>query len=320
MPLRRTDDLAVLQLLARDVDASVVDYYEVGARVPSYTIVTKADPKTSAALNLGDQLEPQLRAATIAALSQLSDAIDETALSRAMANRDPRAMLAAIRWDQIDAALQPLAKQVVDAYHQAAVATGTELGDAVGTLGFRFDATSPTAAAWGYQKSADLVTSIGNETRSAIQNAVGRALDADLSRHDATMAIRSVVGLNDVQAGAVDRLRAELIGDGTPSDAIQRATDRYAARLLNQRAHLIARTEIQTAVHAGQRESWNQAADQGLLDRKSTKRVWIANNDACDECDDYNGETIDFDDEFEDGDPPLHPACRCTVGLTFEED
>ena len=72
------------------------------------------------------------------------------------------------------------------------------------------------------------------------------------------------------------------------------------------RAETIARTEIAIADVKGTLEGW-KASD--LVAAKQ----WLTAPDCCDECQDLDGEEVPLDQEFDDGDPPLHPNCRCSV-------
>lgn len=84
------------------------------------------------------------------------------------------------------------------------------------------------------------------------------------------------------------------------------------------RAKRIARAETMLAANVGQRMAWGQAIDDGDLPGNS-RRVWIATGDdrVCDECDELDGEVIDFEGEYSNGTdgPPAHPLCRCTEGI-----
>jgi hypothetical protein len=66
-------------------------------------------------------------------------------------------------------------------------------------------------------------------------------------------------------------------------------------------------------LNTGQSEAWRQAQDTGFLSEDAEKE-WIA-ADPCDECAEFEGTTVPIDEEFPDGDPPLHPNCRCTTGI-----
>ncbi len=79
---------------------------------------------------------------------------------------------------------------------------------------------------------------------------------------------------------------------------------------------MIARTEVMDAANEGLAQSWSQAVEAGLL-TGNEKKVWIATSDACPECEEVDGEEVPMDDDFSVGDdPPLHPNCRCTMGLS----
>jgi hypothetical protein len=42
-------------------------------------------------------------------------------------------------------------------------------------------------------------------------------------------------------------------------------------------------------------------------------KQWLLSADACEDCAAYDGVVVDLDDDFGEGDPPLHPNCRCDV-------
>ena len=72
------------------------------------------------------------------------------------------------------------------------------------------------------------------------------------------------------------------------------------------RAETIARTEIAIADVQGTLTGWKAS---GLVAGKQ----WLTAPGCCDECQDLDGEQVSLDEEFDDGDPPLHPSCRCTI-------
>jgi hypothetical protein len=147
----------------------------------------------------------------------------------------------------------------------------------IGPITMRFDIKSPEAIKWAKEHAADLAKGISSTTRDDIAAAIERSLESGDDPF-------------------------EDIADAVGSDA---------------RAQLIARTETMAAANEGQRQSWDQAVEDGLL--PSDAQVgWIATSGCCDECDDLDGETRDLDGEYPDpgGDgPPLHPNCRCTEGI-----
>jgi SPP1 gp7 family putative phage head morphogenesis protein len=80
------------------------------------------------------------------------------------------------------------------------------------------------------------------------------------------------------------------------------------------RAETIARTETAAADVAGNIIGWQES---GVVDGKE----WIvADAGECDLCQAYAGTIVPLDEEFEEGDPPLHPNCRCDVLPVLKDD
>lgn len=79
------------------------------------------------------------------------------------------------------------------------------------------------------------------------------------------------------------------------------------------RAQLIARTEVSAAYVQGNLAGWKAS---GLVAGKQ----WDADPDCCDECQEYDGLVVAIDDEFPEGDPPLHPNCRCALTSVLNDE
>lgn len=140
-----------------------------------------------------------------------------------------------------------------------------------------FNEDDPRAVAWAEEHVGDLIDDIAETTRDDIRAAVADALAGE--------------GLD----AAYDDILA-AVGD-------------------EARAEMIARTETMDAANEGLAEGWDAAQEAGLLG-EDAKKVWIATSGACDDCDDVDGEEVPLDEDFSVGDdPPLHPNCRCTMGI-----
>ncbi len=204
----------------------------------------------------------------------------------------------------------------------------------------RFDRTNPRAVEWARDRSSKLVREITRETRAAIRATIARAFEQGLPPRRAARLLRSVVGLTERQAGWVLDLE-EAIANGNPgtlvkagktrvripkgganSSFIQRASDRYAQRLHRARTLLIARTETIAASNQGQIMLWSQAVQRGEL-KSDTTREWITTPDdrLCPYCMAMDGQTRGLEEQFNSDlgsvdAPPLHPACRCAIGVS----
>lgn len=147
-------------------------------------------------------------------------------------------------------------------------------------LRMKFNVTDPNVVKAAKKHAAKLITDITKTTRKRIHDAIVGAVEGD--------------GFKAAYETILD-----AIGD-------------------KDRARLIARHETMNAASIGQRESWSQAVDAGLLDEGS-KRTWIVTGDdkTCPICEELDGATADLDGEYPGGyeGPPAHVACRCTEGI-----
>lgn len=181
---------------------------------------------------------------------------------------------------------------------------------------YRFDGDLPDAVKAAKARAAKMVTEISKETERAIRNAIALAIKNGTPPLQAAKEIRELIGLTSAQAQAVLKFREQMKKQGLTQAKIDAAAEKYSTRLLKDRAESIARTEIMDALNAGQQAAWEQAQAEGLLSPNATKE-WIVTPDdlLCPECGAMDGKRVPLDEDFEDGDPPLHPNCRCTMGI-----
>lgn len=147
-----------------------------------------------------------------------------------------------------------------------------------------FNDTDPRAIEWAKKHAGELIDGISKTTRKKIGEIIASGLEGELERDEV------IDELTD--------LLTEALGD-------------------DERADTIARTETMDAANEGLAESWEQAVEEGLLPPGAMKE-WIAVGDslACEDCMGVNGEQVTLDKSFSVGDdPPLHPNCRCTMGI-----
>jgi len=192
------------------------------------------------------------------------------------------------------------------------------------TVNFVFDEARPEAAAWAAKEAGQLIVEVVEEQRTIVRGLAERASMGEMTPRDAARGIRDVIGLTNRQAGWVASYRsrqvAALEAQGlSPAQVASRAdrlTQRYHDRIHRYRSENIARTEILTASHEGRRQAWQQGLDEGYIAPNSQKQ-WSANLDGrvCDECSALDGTVVPLDGPFPQGDPPLHPSCRCDVLL-----
>lgn len=193
-----------------------------------------------------------------------------------------------------------------------------------------FDVTNQRALDWAADRSSQLITEIGPETRVAVQTIIADGISAGRPPAQIARDINRTVGLRSDQVDALssffDRLDGAspgatvFMGDtavkvpaaGPSVDFVDRQVERYATRLRKQRAMLIARTETLRASNEGQRQLWLQAQDRGDLPA-SLKRTWIHNTKRHA---DRAGTVVGVTESWPWGtEPGEEPNCGCAQGL-----
>lgn len=289
-------------------------------------LLKAGEPEWRALHRAADAASPRVRAAFLRAVARTVEGVDEAGLSRALRLKDYEAAFRAIPWDRVgEEALADLMPPVIrDAASRAGLASARVLRAA--GLALDFDFVNPRMVEAAATATADLVTAVSAETKAAIRSVMARSFSEGLPPREAGRLIRPLVGLTERDAVAVTNLWARLTDDDVPEGRVDRQVQRYADRLLNRRAELIARTETIRAAQIGQEETWLQAAERGLIDPERTKRRWSATpDDRTDEvCQGLDGQEVGMDEPFEfdgeeyDAPPDPHPGCRCALVLVFE--
>lgn len=187
-------------------------------------------------------------------------------------------------------------------------------------LTVRFDLVNPQAVT-AASRGAQLVRDVTTQARRGVQAVITRSIRDGIAPREAARLIRPIVGLTDRQAMAVINYRFSLLEDGASGETVAKAAERYAARLQNQRALTIARTETIKAGREGRHAVWQQAKAEGLLPEETMVR-WVVTDDdrLCPACEPLAGEEVPLGSSFPKGGgdgPPLHPNCRCTSTLVI---
>lgn len=164
------------------------------------------------------------------------------------------------------------------------------------------DAAELAIASIGVELASDLVNQVNAR---AVAYARDRAAELVSLEGDESLIASTRRMIGDIIADGLE----QNIGRDAIADAIQ-----DGAAFSEQRAALIADTEIANANSAGKAEAWREVQADGA----TMVKEWFASGDegVCDECEENeaSGE-IGFDEAFPTGDEmePAHPGCRCVT-------
>jgi hypothetical protein len=231
-------------------------------------------------------------------------------------------------WSKIGKATEPLPSEAV--------------------LQWGFDGKGEAAQRWAAEESSKLVTNMTVGQQDTVRQVINTSYTA--GRTPATSARVLVDTLNKVNPstptaqnlttlfgtnmnGLTTRYEQAVVNRATglaqsladrgitgqkAVDKITADTQKYADRLRRSRSQTIARTEILRANNEGRLATFNAAADQGLLSRQHSRKIWSTSPmDVCPICIPLNGQTVALDAPFSTGSltPPAHPNCRCSFDV-----
>jgi hypothetical protein len=213
---------------------------------------------------------------------------------------------------------------------------GTEyLSDTLGaTMDFRM--VSPEAVEWAKKYAADEIKYITESQREAVRQIVvlGHTFVSEtvsesgeiirrqgITPKNQAKLIKDVVGLDPRRAQAVVNYRDGLIEQGMTYEEASSLAEKYAEKLLKQRAETIAVNEATTTSARGFHASTNDAVKRGILDPAKYVEYRIVTPDErlCPICAELEGEERELLDGVYPSSgspiPKLHNLCRCVAGL-----
>jgi predicted ABC-type ATPase len=235
------------------------------------------------------KLATRLRRFLREASKNVSDQVREKlrALGKADGDFDTDAFLNSLDFSMFEGLDDEFKEFLEDMYADSGKIALSQLGSRGRDL---VDQVNERSVSWAREHAADLA-GINEDSPFALDTTTRDMLRATISN------------------GMADNLSAEDIGD-----AIQEA---YA--FSEDRADLIATTEIAAANSYGALAGYEEAAAMGIKVRKS----WLMLEDACPICsENADAGPIELDEEFPSGDlaPPGHPNCRCVLVPEVEDE
>lgn len=194
-------------------------------------------------------------------------------------------------------ALAGLEQAIIEGTYEALLATFT-------------GATKEEVLAAAQASAAKLVTGISDQMVKQMADKIATALENQIGHVALSKQLKEGLGLDSNRQKTLDKYRKELEDKGVAGEELQKQLAAREAQLIDERAHVIAQTEMGKALQEG---ALAEAQTNG-----DTHKVWIAVGDYDDEClgNEAQG-PIPVDAAFETGHqcPPAHPRCKCSLGF-----
>lgn len=299
---------------------------------------------------VADRVEPDLREAFAQAVEEARGQISLRALTAAVQQADPQAILDALEFAVLIARLEDTHETLRGLY----VSGGKTMAEALAAgytgaaVEVRLDTHNPRVTDFLRQYRFDLIEGLSQQQVEAVRVILDTGTQAGLPPAALAREMRDAVGLNSRQANALSAFRRALVGgdaatatdrslgprlegrvrrsvrEGIDPETIRELTEGYRFRLLRQRTEVIARTETIRALSEGQQEVMRQAVENGALNGNTLRRYWLVTRDekTCPICNGIakaNPDGVGLNEPFRSSKGPVmhppetHPGCRCTL-------
>lgn len=162
----------------------------------------------------------------------------------------------------------------------------------------------------GMQRAANEMQQAGVDPPDEdLDRAFQRPIHADRVGLLYTRAFDELRGITEATGQAVSRVLSQGIAEGKNPRVIARDLNRRVTAIGENRARIMARTEVVRAHHVATINSYREAG----LETATVKAEWATAGDdrVCQRCQRMEGRVFTLD-EIE-GEIPLHPQCRCVA-------
>ena len=181
------------------------------------------------------------------------------------------------------------------------------------------DHAFPKAVDLAQKEAAQMVSGLTDTSRAAVVDTLTAALKGGMSVDDTAGLLADVVGLNPRQGDALLRFERLQRAKGLTGGQLGSVVGRYRDALINDRANMIAVTEMSRAANMGRFQGYLEAAARGSIDAATVQKAVIVAPNCCTYCESMQiGEGLDG--SFDPNDPsvlypPFHPRCRCSFRI-----
>jgi hypothetical protein len=292
-------------------------------------------------------LTPALRDAIVAAFLGMRAQMGEAALARAIEiGGAERVFREVLTLAVLDVAYQPVRERmrrtVIDSVRYFAKDVPKPPGPAGRVLTIGFDILNPRVIDAIHAMETRVITTVTDTVRDVLRQQVADGLQTGLGPRTIAKGLRESVGLAPNHDAAVrnfarmlregdrealtralrdkrfDGTLRTLFADGKRPTAqqVQTMTDAYRRKMVKWHAETVARTATGDALKLGQRLSWLDAADKGIVDRDRLmkQRIGVADARERDEHRAINDQVRHFDQPYSNGEMVSGDRswnCRC---------
>ncbi|HXG73014.1 MAG TPA: phage minor head protein [Gemmatimonadaceae bacterium] len=280
---------------------------------------------------------PELRGKIIQAFRLIADSLSQTQMQKAIeSGYVDRIFDEALTEARLDRAFQPVRDELRASIESGAKYAGRDLPKA-GNIDFAFNSLSPRVIEAVRQLDTRVIRTLQESVRETVRAHVENGLRDGVNPREIARGIREVIGLAPNQERAVENFRKALEKGGRSAltralrdkrfdktvikgdlttEQVDKMTAAYRRKMVAFNAETNARTAALDSMKLGQRLSYQQAVEQGILDGNRLEKTWVGVMDARERPSHVamEGDTVPFNQPFSNG--QMIPGetefnCRC---------
>lgn len=288
-------------------------------------------------------MQPEIAAAILRAFAILRDGLSEAQLARLIASGELDQLLRDFLSDDVMArAFIPLRQRIrfgVERQLKYFAADLPKAGKVDGVLAIAFDYLNPRVLDAIRALDTKVIQTLADDVREAVRAYVENGIRDGANPHAVARQIRHIIGLAPNQERAVRNYERALRGtnpNAKPGDyklrdrrydttkgplteaQIETRVAAYRRKMVDFNASTNARTAALDAMKLGQRLSWEDAIEKGIVDRDRLFKQWIGVMDDRERPEHREMEkiTVHFDEAFPEPSGEMIPGestynCRC---------
>ena len=179
-----------------------------------------------------------------------------------------------------------------------------------------FKMPNPEAEHWLLTFAAEEVRSITNTDKLLIREILASGQKNGEPIRVTAKRLRDTIGLAPNQAKAYNNYVNKLKASGKTESQIDKLGAKYYNKLLKNRAETIAITESHSATSRAWSDSVKESIKDGTLKESEFNYVWFTAPDErrCEICGALHNYTTSLTNpQWPQGEPPVHPRCRCVT-------
>lgn len=266
------------------------------------------------------KLTPELAKELLAAYRTIRESLSDAELAR---------LIAEGRLDEIvdqallDKSFLPLKEKLQDALKHGMEATVKQLPKPA-QAGVMFDVLSPKVIDAVRQLDSRVIKSLQDDVKDVVRAYVENGLRDGKSPREAARQLRSVIGIAPSQEANAQKYEQKLRDAGESETRIEKKLATYRRKAVNNNAATVARTAAIDSQKLGNRLSWDEAANKGLVDRALMDKTWRGVMDSRERPEHVamQGQKVPFDQPFSNG--QMVPGdteynCRCIEVITLRK-